>query len=112
MNYEEWSKKNPPNKEGKLKPDKISKAPEFSAMYIITNDGKLKPGFGVELFHDRSKPRKSKWKWQLHLAENHVGIGVGRILIPVINLTAGPFYGYDKKKDSKSYGFRFSIFKF
>jgi hypothetical protein len=110
--YEEWSKENRIDDEGKLKIDKISRLPEISTLYGYGRGGTIKLALGIELFHKRDRPRRHKWKLELQLAEDEVALGVSRILVPVANVTVGPYFGLDVKNDKKTYGVRFGIFKF
>ena len=112
MSFEEWSRENPANENGKLKQDEISKLPEISTMFLIGKNDTFKPAIGIELFHKRHRPRTSKLKWEIHLADQEVGFGFGRIIVPIVNLTVGPYVSWNFKEKSKQVGIRFGIFKF
>ena len=93
--------------------DKISEFPEISTIagYDFSTDDVV-AGIGIEMFHKRNRPRSSPWKIELQLCPNQVGVYFGRILVPVVNFTIGPFIGYDTKNDRETYGIRMSFFKF
>lgn len=112
MSYEEWQAERSPNKEGKLKPDPIMKLPEISTLFGVGKGGKIAPAIGIEIFHDRTKPRRHKWKFEIQIAEEELSVGVSRIIVPVVNFTIGPYYGYDFGEDDKTFGVRLGIFKF
>lgn len=110
--YEDWLRDNPIDEDGKLREDALTRFPEISTMFLINKDGDVKPAIGVEIFHNRSRPRKHRTKWELHLADQEIGIGFSRIIVPVVNFTFGPYYAYDVKDNRRTYGIRFGIFKF
>jgi hypothetical protein len=86
--------------------------PEISTLFGVGKYGKIGPAIGIELFHDRSKPRRHKWKLELQIAEEELSIGISRIIIPVVNFAVGPYIGRDFEDNETIYGVRFGIFKF
>ena len=112
MSFEEWSKERSPSEDGKLKSDDIDRLPEISTLFGYGKGGKIKPAIGVEIFHDRSRPRRHKWKFEIQVAENELSLGIGRIIVPVVNFTVGPYFGFDFEDEDTTYGVRFGIFKF
>jgi hypothetical protein len=107
--YKEYLKA---NQEGKLPDTPEMKIPEISTLYGYGKYGKLGFAVGVELFHDRRKPRKHKWKFELQLAQDEVAFGVSRIIARGANLTIGPYLGYDVEIEKTTYGIRAGLFKF
>lgn len=93
--------------------DKISEFPEISTIagYDFRSEDVI-AGIGIEMFHKRNRPRNSPWKIEMQLSPNQVGVYFGRIIVPVVNFTVGPFVGYDTKNDRETYGLRMSFFKF
>jgi len=55
---------------------------------------------------------RQRWKLELQLGDQDLSLGGGYILVPTINVTLGPYIGYDFEEDSATYGLRFGIFKF
>ena len=86
--------------------------PEISTLFGYGKGGEIKPAIGIEIFHDRSKPRRHKWKFELQVAEDELALGVGRIVVPVVNFTIGPYVGFNFEYDDWTLGIRGGIFKF
>jgi hypothetical protein len=112
MSFEEWSSENSTDSDGKMKPDRITRLPEISTLFGYGRGGDVKVAIGIELFHNRSKPRTSRWKLELQVANDELAIGFGHIIVPVVNFTIGPYMGYDFEINQKTYGLRFGVFKF
>ena len=104
---------------GKLPRTAIQKFPELSTLYGVAHGGEARVALGVELFHNRAKPRKHRWKLELQLADNEIGLGAGYILVRGVNFTLGPFYRWKIDPDQlltgerrKTWGLRAGLFKF
>ena len=107
------------NKDGKLPRTSIQRFPEISTLYGVDRDRDAQIALGIELFHNRAKARKHRWKFELQLADNEIGLGAGYILVRGVNLTLGPFYRWKIDKDQlaagerrKTWGLRLGLFKF
>jgi hypothetical protein len=98
--------------------DKVANFPEISTFVAWSNGRKdLVNGLGVELFHNRNKPRRHNWMFKLLLADEWVGFSAGYILVPVINFSIGPFVALDLEerpgKDKETvFGIQASVFSF
>lgn len=99
--------------------DKPANFPEISTFVAWTNGRRdLINGLGVELFHDRDKPRRHNWMFKLLLADQWVGFSAGYILVPVINFNIGPFIAKDLEEDPITrdketvWGIQASVFSF
>lgn len=93
--------------------DAIQRFPEISTFAAFDlHDDTLINGLGIELFHDRYKERRSKWKLELMLADEFAGLSAGYIMVPVINFNIGPFWGYDLEEHESMYGLKASVFSF
>lgn len=112
VSFEDWKKTVEIRSDGKIKSDPISSMPEISNLAGIDNKGNIKIAIGIELFHNRNKPRNSKIKKELQISNNEVAIGISKIIVPVFNATIGPFFGFNTKDKTKVYGVRIGIFKF
>jgi hypothetical protein len=112
LSYEDWLETSRFADNGRMKDDSLTKLPEISTLFGVGRGGKFKVAIGIELFHDRRKPRKHRWKLELQIADDELALGLGYILVPVANFTMGPYVGYDFEENHKTYGLRFGIFKF
>lgn len=99
--------------------DKLASFPEIST-FVAWSSGRrdLINGLGVELFHDRDKPRRHHWMFKLMLGDEWVGFSAGYILVPVINFNVGPFIAKDLEEDPLTqeketvWGVQASVFSF
>lgn len=99
--------------------DKLANFPEISTFVAWSSGHRdLINGLGVELFHDRDKPRRHSWMFKLMLADQWVGFSAGYILVPVINFNIGPFIAKDLEEDPITrdketvWGIQASVFSF
>jgi hypothetical protein len=112
MSFNELFEDMKTDEEGRAESDSITKLPEISTLFGIGRRGKVGVAIGIELFRPRNRPRNNKWKLELQFADDEVSMGFGRIVVPVVNFTVGPYIGYDFEEDNETFGLRFGIFKF
>jgi hypothetical protein len=110
LSFSDWNKQNP-STNGKLKADRISRVPEISNLIGIDNKGNLKMAIGIEIFHNRNKPRKCKWKKEIQLSDGEISFGFSRIIVPILNVTVGVFIGKNITHKYTVGGLRVGIFK-
>jgi len=99
--------------------DSLANFPEIST-FVAWSSGRrsLVNGLGVELFHDRNKPRRHKWMFKLLLGDEWAGFSAGYILVPAINFNVGPFIAKDLEEDPITreketvWGVQASVFSF
>lgn len=77
-----------------------------SGMVYPIKNSTIGPGFGVELVEKKSIA------CNLLVAQDVIAIGVGYLIVPVIEGELGVFYGYDVHEKDKEYGIYASFIKF
>lgn len=74
---------------------------------------RVTPTVGLELFRYKTPVPFARW-WvaQVGGGAQVAEIYVGKLLVPVVDVTAGPWYGWDFDKHKGAFGAQFTIFKF
>jgi hypothetical protein len=95
--------------------DAILRFPGVSAGFAveIQPDARITPTIGVEAFRFKTPvPYMRWWIVQVGAGAQLADVYVGKLLVPIVDLTVGPWVGWDFETDDVAWGLQGTIFKF
>jgi len=76
-------------------------------------EAKVTPTIGLEAFRVKTPiPYFRWWVFQVEGGAQMVDVYAGKLLVPVVDVTVGPWFGWDFDKHATAWGAAFTIFKF
>jgi hypothetical protein len=81
--------------------------------FEVAPEGRMTPTVGLEAFRFKLPiPYARWWTVQVQGGANLADIYLGKLVVPIVDVTVGPWFGWDFDEDAVAWGIGGTIFKF